>query len=893
MTEIDINPEIGGGSLDRKLLWQAAELLVSTQFGSQSMLQRKLRIGWEQTRLVMDAMETLGVVGTDQGSRARDVLIRLVEDLEPVYEALYGDGPTAAVFDLPTAREAADPAGLAAVPYPVVEAVEPVDFTRPAPEFDFPQPAGFTKPHPTAPAEPVDEPEPEPEHGRAVEGTVFTADEWELRPDPEGDRPWINPALRTPEGRKARARYIGKQARRRARKAAARQRTVHGVVPRIIRGERRARAWVVGVEGAKARADVNLAMATIDEANRAARRALLPSLKRKEKRAAAVQLQQDAGKQLAVAQHAKKHAQRIVATRAGFAYGSLVVADTLAYGFTNVWGFLGALALNLAGASWLGRDVEMTEEQLAKLEQIEAGMPQEFTIGMTPKVFETMARQALVEKLKCEITSLQVFAYEWGFEIQVVLDGMTPERIANGLSTLEANLPGVRTSSVQLRQSMKSRNRCTIVVPGPNPWKSVPELPYRAPKSLTTKDIHTAQLAASMSGDVLGLPMCRTNVNMVGKSRAGKSTWLRAVLDALTATNDQIVIGIDLGSAGSGFGGLRKGMHLTVTDPEFAAEVLDWALAVGKGRPVLFDELGMGLNWQTSPERPGVKVVVDEFPALVKASRKPIYDGEGKKIGELDLDGKLQELAVTSSKSDVTLAVAGQGLTRALIGKNTWLTELPVQVMCACDVDDLMLLMPAGAMDEGWCPNRLVPAMGDDLNDVSVAYVLAGSQHSEAITYRACITSDEEYLRRGTERGQDLIGMDTESEEFHYVTLADLMAKAAAMGPTRRRPAGPPHLITLIRQIFEAVGDPAGLSQEELAAALGRMDPGRWSLERFEGADEAEQTAARIEAVRAAINAVLEPTEHSWQLEKYSKSLPRGYRLRDLKVITGEAPKGS
>lgn len=345
MTEIDINPEIGGGSLDRQLLWQAAELLVSTQFGSMSMLQRKLRIGWEQAGRVMDAMESLGVVGPDQGSKARNVLIKLVEDLERVYEVLYGDGPTATVIDLPTAREAAEPAGLAAMPYPVVE---PVDFTDPAPEFDFPQSVDFTKPDPAAaPAA-----EPEPEHGRGVEGTVFTAEEWELRPDPEGDAPWINPALRTKEGRKARAKYVRQQARRRARRAAARQRTVHGFVPRVLRGEKRVRAWVVGVEGAKARADLNLAMATVDEANRAARRALVPSLKRKEKRAAAVQLQQDAGKQLVVAQHAKKHAQKIVATRAGFAYGPLVIADTLAYGYTNVWGLLGALALNLAGASW-------------------------------------------------------------------------------------------------------------------------------------------------------------------------------------------------------------------------------------------------------------------------------------------------------------------------------------------------------------------------------------------------------------------------------------------------------------------------------------------------------------------------------------------------------------
>ncbi|MFE9007464.1 hypothetical protein ACFYOY_35995 [Streptomyces sp. NPDC007875] len=59
--------------------------------------------------------------------------------------------------------------------------------------------------------------------------------------------------------------------------------------------------------------------------------------------------------------------------------------------------------------------------------------------------------------------------------------------------------------------------------------------------------------------------------------------------------------------------------------------------------------------------------------------------------------------------------------------------------------------------------------------------MLAGAQHTEAMTYRACVTSDEEYTRRGIERGQDLVMMDAESEEFTSVTLADLMAKADAM----------------------------------------------------------------------------------------------------------------
>ncbi|MEU4496954.1 DNA translocase FtsK [Streptomyces sp. NPDC023998] len=899
MTEIDTTTEIGSSALDRQLLWQAAELLVSTQFGSQSMLQRKLRIGWEQTRLVMDAMQELGVVGADQGSKARDVRIKLVEDLEPVYEALYGDGPSATM--LPTAREAAGPAGLAAVPYPVVEAVEPVDFTGSAPEFDFPQPIDFTKPDLAAPAEPVDEPEPEPEHDRAVEGTVYTADEWELRPDPEGDRPWINPALRTSEGRKARARYIGRQARRRARKAAARQRTVHGFVPRVFRGEKRMRAWVVGVEGAKARADVNLALATVKEADRAARRAGRALMQRDKKRAAAQALQLEAGKQLVVAEATKKHAQRAVAIRVGVSYVPLAVADLAAFGFADVWGFLGALVLNLAGASWLGRDVEVTEEEMEKLEQIEAGVPQEFSVGMTPRMFEQMMRQALTEDLKVTLSALRVDPHAWGFEIHVWLDRMSPEKISAGLDLLEACLPGVRTGSILLQQSAQSRNYCVIRVPGPNPWQAVPELPYRAPQSVSTKEIHQAQIGADMAGRSLALPMCRTNVNVVGASRSGKSTILRAILDALTAAEDQIIIGIDLGSAGSGFGGLRHAMHVVATTPAYARRALQWALDIGKGRPALFGPLDMGENWVTSRKRPGITVVVDEFPALVRESRKGYYDEEAKRQVSWDLDGMLAELAITSAKSDVTEIIAGQGVTKEKVKDNTWLVELPVQVLAACDKDDVVQILGDGMLAQGWRADRLVPAMGDQLNDASVAYVMAGNAYCEPIPYRACYATDDELLRRGKERAAaGLVDIDAESAKFSRITLKQLMDASAEKFATGGDPQDTvPQLITLIRQVFQALGDPSGLQLEEIAAGLGRVDPDRWDLAAFDGDGygAADQERARAAALKAAIRAVLAPAGKSWTTDSYrrpgEKNTVKGYCLRHLKKLTGEDTDGS
>ena len=455
--------------------------------------------------------------------------------------------------------------------------------------------------------------------------------------------------------------------------------------------------------------------------------------------------------------------------------------------------------------------------------------------------------------------------HAWGWEVTVKLAKGKPADIVTKSADLETPLD-LPENGLMCQPVRTSRGQVVLRLVQSDPFAKMPTAPERKPNSRRLKDKQL--LACRMDGQQFEASLLGVHGIVVAASGGGKSIILRDIGDALTACSDVLVGDLDPG--GNGLAPLAEAMGVRAIGDDNMGQIeaiLDQALKIAKGRPQLFHRLGMKENWEPSPDRPAIVLIVDEFPTL---------------------SDRAKELAIkilrVGRKSRVQLVIAATEATKdALLAAIAELFHL--RIVGPCRHQDVVQVFGAGAVGEGWRPDRLDPAEGnaegDDLRDASQAYI-RGCGSREPIKYKFLYLEDREGRRRAKERaaaGRPVV--DAES-----LKAAGLQRFGATEEDRLRSDL--PKIVMMTRGAFAAADDPKFLSTLAIWEYLVAHAPEEWALARF-GDDEIRARRAAAQAVAAELKKAVDGLELAIDMSTAQVTGgARGYHLATIKQITGE-----
>jgi S-DNA-T family DNA segregation ATPase FtsK/SpoIIIE len=284
--------------------------------------------------------------------------------------------------------------------------------------------------------------------------------------------------------------------------------------------------------------------------------------------------------------------------------------------------------------------------------------------------------------------------------------------------------------------------------------------------------------------------------------------------------------------------------------------VLGKLLKIAKARATLLGKLGMGDNWVPSPQYPAIVAIIDEYPQLSQAAKALVV-----------------ALLRVGRKARVQVGLAAQEATKDSIGAAI-ADSIALKIVGPSRHQDIVQVFGAGAGANGYRPDRLHPAEGEDPADAGKAYIMGAGQREPLIHKFIAIDSAEAKERAAARAAAGRPWIDDESLQAAGVTFDDLdqVKPHAAL----------PEAVELARLAFTAAGDPERMTSEEIYDYVSSASE-TWAPQEEEEQGKALarfQDALRKQA--AQINPDVDMKTKQWRGG-------RGYYLAKLLELTGDS----
>lgn len=362
-------------------------------------------------------------------------------------------------------------------------------------------------------------------------------------------------------------------------------------------------------------------------------------------------------------------------------------------------------------------------------------------------------RRALVKEGVPVADLFDVARQPWGWTCKVRISEGTPAVIIKAAEKVETllDLEAGRFIPTPTRR----RAVIDLKVAEHDPFDFVPAPPYRAPLSGSILD--RPVLGYSMDARPLEMSLYGAQGAIVAGAGGGKSANIRTIAEWLTSCHDTVLVSLD--PSGVGLGPLGDAVALSLTDKDEIEVFLRGMHKVSLGRTSILARERMGTEWKPSSRWPALVAIGDEWP----------QNTDGAKEAGVDVQ-------LTGRKVCVQLLLASQFATQDYVG-SAIISNLSLQMLGPCRQADVTATFGAGALDDGWLPNRLVPKQAQVLNDVG-RFFLRGGGYAEPVIWKGNWYDDDTCAELAKERAAAGVPqLDEESLKFGGREFASLFER--------------------------------------------------------------------------------------------------------------------